>query len=125
MPEGTTQSPDEVDRADLRPDETECHPTAERALKLLYENPDRAVRIDSNPNPMFVTREDGDLVFWCHNYTWKCQEREPIEDAYGPFETVVDQLHAYANDGYPIGTVSKDRLDTERKPRSTSLGDFE
>jgi hypothetical protein len=113
------------DRDDLRPDATECNHHAERALKLLWENPDsRAVRIDSNPNPMFVTVEAGDLAFWCHNYTWKCQEQKPVAAAFGPFETVVDQLHGYANDDYPIGTVSKDRIDTERKPRATGLGDF-
>lgn len=115
----------QVDRSELRPEETECNHVAERGLKLLWEAPDsKAVRIDSNPNPMYVTVEDGSLAFWCFNYTWKCQEIMPVEDAYGPFETVVDQLHAYANDGYGIGTVSKERIDAERKPRATGLGDF-
>ncbi|WP_135822980.1 hypothetical protein [Halostella litorea] len=115
----------EIDRTNLRPTETECNHTAERALKLLWENPDtKAVRIDSNPNPMYVTVEDGDLAFWAFDYTWKCQERVPVPDAYGPFETVVDQLHGYANDDYPIGTVSKDRIDTEPRPKPTSLEDF-
>ncbi|WP_337653207.1 hypothetical protein [Halomontanus rarus] len=116
----------EIDRETIRPEETECNHTAERGLKLILENPDEtAVRIESNPEPMYVTVEDGDLAFWCYNYTWKCQEQTPVDDAFGPFETVVDQLHAYANDGYGLGTVSKDRIDTERKPRGTSLGDFE
>jgi len=116
---------DGIDRSQLRPDETECHHRAERALKLVRENPEsRAVRIDSDPNPMFVTVEDGAFAFWCFDYTWKCQERRPVADCYGPFETVVDQLHAYANDGYEIGTVSKDRIDTEKKPRATGLEDF-
>lgn len=115
-----------INRAELRPEDTECNHRAERALKLLWENADtRAVRIDSNPNPMFVTVEDGELAFWCHNYTWRCQEQMPVADAHGRFKTVVDQLHGYANDGYGIGTVSKDRIDTERKPRATGLGDFE
>lgn len=115
----------EVERSEIRPKDTECNHRAERGLKLLLENEDsRAVRIDSNPNPMFVTIEDGEFTFWAFDYTWKCQEQMPIDDAHGQFETVVDQLHAYANDGYGIGTVSKDRIDTERKPRATGLGDF-
>jgi len=112
------------DRSELRPEETECNHTAERALVLLYEKQNRAVRIDSQPNPMYVTLEDGELVFWCFNYAWKCQEQQAVGDAYGPFETVVDQLHAYANDGYPIKSVSKCEIDTERKPKATGLGDF-
>lgn len=114
-----------VSREDLRPEETECNPAAERALKLLYESPeDTAVRIDSSPNPMYVTLEDGELVFWSHDYSWKCQTRTEVEDAFGRFETVVDHLHGHANDDYGIGTVSKDRMDTEKKPKSTGLGDF-
>lgn len=115
----------DIDRENIRPTETECHHRAERGLKLILESPDeKAVRIESTPEPMYVTVEDGELAFWCFNYTWRCQERKPVGDAVGPFETVVDQLHAYANDGYGIGTVSKDRIDTERKPKGTSLGDF-
>lgn len=112
-------------REELRPDETECNHHAERALVLLYENPDsRAVRIESNPEPMYVTLEDGDLAFWCYNYTWHCQEQTDVEESHTTFETVVDELHAYANSGYGLGTVAKDRIDTERKPRATGLGDF-
>lgn len=118
------QLSDDINRSKLRPEQTECNHRAERGLKLLYEKPNTAVRIDSNPNPMFVTLEDGDLVFWAFDYTWKCQERTPIEETFSQFETVVDELHAYANDGYPIETVSKDRIDTEQKPRATGLGDF-
>lgn len=115
---------DEIERSKLRPEETECNHRAERGLKLLYEKPNSAVRIDSNPEPMFVTLEDGELAFWCYNYTWKCQEQQPVEESHSRFETVVDELHAYANSGYGIGTVSKDRIDTERKPRASGLGDF-
>lgn len=114
-----------MSRERIRPTETECNHRAERGLKLILEDPEsKAVRIDSNPEPMYVTVEGGEFAFWCFNYTWKCQERKPVKDAYGPFETVVDQLHAYANDGYGIGTASKDSIDTERKPRATGLGDF-
>lgn len=119
------QSERAIDRSELRPEETECNYWAERALKLLWEDPDsRAVRIDSNPNPMHVTVEDGELAFWCYNYTWNCQERMPVEDSHSGFETVVDEVHGYANADYGIGTVSKDQIDTERKPRATGLGDF-
>ena len=115
-----------LNRELIRPTETECNHRAERGLKLILESPDeKAVRIGSNPNPMFVTVEDSEFVFWSFNYTWKCQERREMPDVHGPYETVVDQLHAYANtDGYGIGTVSKDRIDTERKPRATGLVDF-
>lgn len=116
---------DEIDRERIRPTETECNHTAERGLKLLLESPEaKAVRIDSDPEPMYVTLEDGEFVFWAYDYTWQCQEQTPVADAFGPFETVVDQLHGYANDGYGLGTVSKDRIDTERKPKGASLGDF-
>lgn len=116
---------DEINRERIRPTETECHHRAERGLELILENPDtKAVRIDSNPEPMYVTVEDGEFAFWSFNYTWRCQERRQIEDVHGSYTTVVDQLHAYANSGYGLGTVSKDRIDTERKPRGTSLGDF-
>lgn len=114
-----------MDRERIRPTETECNPIAERGLKLALEKPDEtAVRIDSDPNPMYVTVEDGEFVFWCYNYTWKCQEQKEVSDAHGRFETAVDQTHAYANSGYSIGTVAKDRIDTERKPRATGLDEF-
>jgi hypothetical protein len=115
----------DVNRSALRPDETECHHRAERALKLLVGSPDdTAIRIDSNPNPMYVTVEDGDLTFWAYDYTWRCQQEVAIEDAFGRFTTVVDQLHGYANDGYGIGTVAKERMNTGKKPRATGLEDF-
>ena len=114
-----------ITRPDLRPDETECNHRAERALKLCWENPDsRAVRIESDPEPMFVTVEDGALAFWAFDYTWKCQEQVDVADAFGPFETAVDQLHGYANDGYPIGTVSKNQINTNTKPKTTKLKNF-
>lgn len=114
-----------VSREDIRPEETACNHRVERCLKLLFEgNNSDALRIDSNPEPMYVTVEDGELAFWAFNYTWKCQERMEVEDCFGPFETVVDQAHAYANDGYPIKHVSKDEIDDERKPRGATLGDF-
>lgn len=118
-------STEQIDRSALRPEETECHHRAETALKNLWGNEStRAVRIDSSPEPMFVTVEDGELAFWSYNYTWECQERRPIDETHRSFNTVVDLLHSYVNDGYGVGTVSKDRVDTEKKPRGTTLGDY-
>lgn len=115
-----------LDPPEIEPTDVDEHFRAKNALRILLENPhDRAVRIESNPEPMYATLEAGELAFWCFDYSKKCQVRENVEDCYGPFETVVDQVHAYVEDGYPIGTVARDRIDDEPKPKATSLDDFD
>lgn len=114
------------DRSELRPTKTECNHTAERVLKLILESPDdTAVRINSDPNPMYVTVENAEFAFWCHNYTKGCQERRPIEAVTGRSTTVVDQLHEYANAGYGLETVPKDRIDTDERPRPTTYTNYQ
>ncbi|SFT06290.1 hypothetical protein [Halostagnicola kamekurae] len=107
------------------PEKADPHWRVENALERLYDAPDeKAIRIESNPNPMFVTLEDGDLEFWAHDYTWRCQERSDVTESVSSYETVVDELHGYANAGYGISMDRTNRIDTERKPKATSLGDF-
>lgn len=111
---------------ETRPDDVDPHWKAAGALDAIVRDPEKAVRIDSNPNPMYVTVDDGELAFWCFDYRKKCQVRDdPSEDEYHRPETVVDTVHAYASAEYPILVVSRDEIDDEPSPVATSLGDFE
>lgn len=111
-------------RPTTRPQATSEHYAARGALDHILDAPNRAVRINSTPEPMFVTIDDGEFSFWCFDYSKKCQVRENIEDVFGPFDTVVDTLHAYANDGYPIDVVDREQIDDDPKPVATSIDDF-
>jgi hypothetical protein len=84
-----------------------------------------AVRIESKPEPMYATDGDDGFVFWSFDYSTRCQTREDPEDAFCGFPSVVDLVHACANDDYGIDVVDRSEIDTEPKPTATSIDDFD
>lgn len=113
------------DELETRPDDVDPHWKAAGALDAIVRDPGQAIRIESTPNPMYATVEDGEIVFWCFDYSKKCQVRdEPGESDYGP-GTAVDKIHAYAGAEYPLRLVPRDEIDDEPSPVATSLGDFD
>lgn len=102
------------------------HWRVRNAAGRLKERPEQvALRIESTPNPMYLTREGDEWQLWSYNYTWRNQEKTGLSGFFsGGWESELEAVSALARSGYGISSCYKSEIDTEKKPRGTSLGDF-
>ncbi|MWG36576.1 hypothetical protein [Halomarina oriensis] len=120
-----TQSQEVLHESEIEPASIDPHWRAIGALQSLADNPERALRIESNPNPMYATVEDSELVFWCFDYSKKCQVQDDVtESKTFTAENAADMVHIYAHREYGFSFTDRGEIKTEPEPRGTTLRSF-